>query len=112
MSSTGSAFGGFYEICTAKSHLWRTFRIPSSMCPDIDPATIEADRENLKDSVFRIKHGAEWLFDAGDSMIELEHVRALIENPPEHVSGRLPSAISPGPVTNPCWRSATVTEPK
>jgi hypothetical protein len=54
----------------------------------VDPAVIESDRENLKDNVFRIKHGAEWLFDAGDSMISLDYVRALIENPPEHVPGR------------------------
>jgi phage terminase large subunit len=49
---------------------------------------IEADRQNLKDSVFRIKHGAEWLTDAGDSMISLEHVRTLLENPPAYVPGR------------------------
>jgi hypothetical protein len=88
MSSTGQAFGEFYRICTAKSHLWRTFRIPSSMCPHVDPASIEEDRQNLKDSVFRIKHAAEFLYDEGDSMISLEHVRALIENPPAHVPGR------------------------
>jgi hypothetical protein len=46
-----------------------------------------ADRENLKDSVFRIKHGAEWLYDAGDSMISLEHVRALVDSPPAFVPG-------------------------
>ena len=56
--------------------------------PHVSKAEIEADRENLKDSVFRIKHGAEWLTDAGDSMISLEHVRALIESPPEHLPGR------------------------
>jgi hypothetical protein len=88
MSSTGPAFGGFYQICTAKAHLWKTFRIPSSLCPHVAPAAIEADRQSLKDNVFRIKHGAEWLYDAGDSMISLEHVRALIDNPPEHVPGR------------------------
>jgi phage terminase large subunit len=63
------------------------------MCPHVDPATIEADRENLKDSVFRIKHGAEWLYDAGDSMISLESCRALIDNPP---------AFVPGPITAFC----------
>jgi hypothetical protein len=88
MSSTGAAFGGFYQICTAKSHLWRTFQIPSSMCPHVDPARIESDRQDLKDNVFGIKHGAEWLYGAGDSMIALDHVRALIANPPEHVPGR------------------------
>jgi phage terminase large subunit len=88
MSSTGAAFGGFYQICTAKSHLWKVFTIPSSLCPHVAAATIEADRENLKDNVFRIKHSAEWLYDEGDSMISLEHVRALIHNPPEHVPGR------------------------
>jgi phage terminase large subunit len=88
MSSTGAAFGGFYQICTAKSHLWKVFHIPSSLCPHVDPAAIEADRENLKDNIFQIKHGAKWLYDEGDSMISLEHVRALIENPPEHVPGR------------------------
>jgi hypothetical protein len=35
----------------------------------------EADRKNLKDSVCRIKRGAEELYKAGDSMISLEHVR-------------------------------------
>ena len=40
--------------------------------------------------MFRIKHGAEWLYDAGDSMISLEHVRALVDNPP---------AVEPGRVT-------------
>ena len=67
MSSTGPAFGGFYQICTAKAHLWKTFRVPSSLCPHVDPANIEADRENLKASVFSIKHDAQWLYDAGDS---------------------------------------------
>src|SRR5260221_1095256 len=88
MSSTGAAFGEFYRICTAKSHLWKVFNIPSSLCPHVPLATIEADRENLKDNIFRIKHGAEWLYDEGDSMISLEHVRALFDNPPENVPGR------------------------
>jgi hypothetical protein len=88
MSSTGPAFGEFYQIMTAKAHLWRTFRVPSSMCPHVDPAVIEADRENLKDSVFRIKHGAEFLYDSGDSMISLEHVRDLIDNPPAYTAGQ------------------------
>ena len=51
-------------------------------------AEIEADRQNLKDSVFRIKHGAEWLYDAGDSMISLEHVRRLLVDPPAVVAGK------------------------
>src|SRR6266481_7840523 len=87
MSSTGPAFGEFHQIMTAKAHLWRTFRVPSSMCPHVDPAGIEADRQNLKDSVWRIKHGAEFLYDAGDSMISLDHVRALIDSPPAFVPG-------------------------
>jgi hypothetical protein len=92
MSSTGKAAGGFYRIMTAKAHLWKTFRVPSSACTHVSKAEIEADRENLKDSVFRIKHGAEWLTDAGDSMISLEHVRTLFDNPPTHIRGR-PSAF-------------------
>jgi len=52
------------------------------MCPHVDRAEIAADRENLKDSVYRIKHAAEWLYDAGDSVISLEHVRAVIDRPP------------------------------
>lgn len=87
MSSTGPAFGGFYQIMTARAHLWRTFRVPSSMCLHVDPRTIEADRENLKDNVFRIKHAAEFLYDAGDSMISLEHVRALVDKPPDFKEG-------------------------
>lgn len=88
-SSTGPASGGFYRICTAQAHLWRTFRVPSSECGHVSKAEIEADRENLKDSVFRIKHGAEWLYDAGESMISLEAVRALLADPPKVVSGKV-----------------------
>ncbi|MBV8968281.1 MAG: hypothetical protein JO331_04375 [Verrucomicrobia bacterium] len=66
---------------TAKAHLWKTFRVPSSDRPHVSKAEIEADRENLKDSVFRIKHGAERLTNAGDSMTSLEHVRALMKVP-------------------------------
>jgi hypothetical protein len=88
MSSTGAASGGFYQICTAKAHLWRTFRVTSSMCPHVEPALIEADRLQLKDNVFRIKHDAEFLYDAGESMISLEHVRTLLECPPTHTPGR------------------------
>jgi len=58
MSSTGQAAGGFYRIMTTKSLLWKTFRVPSSDRPDVSKAEIEADRENLKDSVFRIKRRA------------------------------------------------------
>jgi len=87
MSSTGAAFGGFYQICTAKAHLWKTFRIPTSLCPHVLASVIESDRENLKASVFAIKHDAQWLFDAGDSMISLEPVRELIDNPPAFVPG-------------------------
>jgi phage terminase large subunit len=89
MSSTGPASGEFYRINTAKAHLWRTFRVTSEMCSHVSKAEIEADRENLKDSVFRIKHAAEWLYDAGDSMISLEHVRALLDEPPVVISGRM-----------------------
>jgi hypothetical protein len=79
MSSTGQASGGFYQIMTANSHLWKTFWVRSEMCPHVDPALIAADRDNLKDSVFAIKHDARLLYDAGDSMISLEHVRAVID---------------------------------
>jgi len=89
MSSTGQAAGGFYQICTSKSHLWKTFRVQSCQCPHVPQSLIDADRENLKDSVFRIKHSSEWLYDAGDSMISLEHVRALIDNPPPVTPGRV-----------------------
>jgi hypothetical protein len=89
MSSTGAASGGFYQIMTAKAHLWRTFRVPSSECAHVSALEIETDRDNLKDSVFRIKHGAEWLYDAGDSMISLEHVRALLADPPAVVAGKV-----------------------
>jgi hypothetical protein len=44
------------------------------MCQHVSVAEIKADRANLKDSVFRIKHAAEWLYDAGEGMISLEHV--------------------------------------
>lgn len=87
VSSTGPAFGGFYQIMTTKAHLWRTFRVTSSVCPHVNPAEIAVDRLNLKDSVFRIKHAAEFLYDAGDSMVSLEHVRDLFRNPPPESLG-------------------------
>jgi hypothetical protein len=58
------------------------------MCPHVDPALIAADRENLEDSVFAIKHNARFLYDAGDSMISLAHVRAVIGKPPAIVHGK------------------------
>ena len=85
-SSTGQATGGFYEICTSKSDLWRLFRVTSYDCPHIPREQIEFDREHDKESVFRIKHACEWLYDAGDSMISLEHVRALLSDPPAVVT--------------------------
>ena len=63
--------------------------MPSSECSHVSKTEIDADRENLKDSVFRIKHGAEWLYDAGDSMISLEHVRALLADPPAVLTGKV-----------------------
>jgi hypothetical protein len=88
-SSTGAAFGRFYEVMTSRSHHWRTFRTTSAMCPHIDPATIEADRQNLKPSVFAIKHACEFLYDEGQSMVSLEHVRELLANPPPAVPGKV-----------------------
>ena len=40
MSSTGQAAGGFYRIMTAKAHLWKIFRVPSSDCPHVSKAEI------------------------------------------------------------------------
>jgi hypothetical protein len=88
-SSTGPASGGFYRICTSQADRWRTFRVPSSDCSHVSKAEIEADREHLKDNVFRIKHGAEWLYDSGSSMISLEHVRALLADPPAFCAGKV-----------------------
>jgi hypothetical protein len=88
MSSTGAAFGRFYEVMTSRAHLWRTFRVTSAMCPHVNKAAIEADRQNLKANVFAIKHDAEFLYDAGESMISLEHVRTLLEHPPPHTPVR------------------------
>ena len=93
MSSTGAAFGAFYQIITAKAHLWKTFRVKSSDCAHVPRDLIESDRENLKAAVFAIKHDCQFLYDAGDSMISLESVRTLIDNPP---------AFVPGPTTGFC----------
>jgi len=87
MSSTGPSFGGFYQIMTARAHLWKTFWVKSSDCPHVPKALIEFDRENLKSSVFAIKHDCQFLYDSGDSMISLEHVRALSDSPPAFVDG-------------------------
>ena len=87
MSSTGAPFGAFYQILTVKAHLWKTFRVKSSDCAHVSRDLIEADRENLKASVFAIKHDCQFLYDAGDNMISLESVRALLANPPPFVPG-------------------------
>jgi hypothetical protein len=76
-------------------------------CPHVSAESIAEDRKYLRDSVFRIKHSCEWLADEGDSIISLEHVRALqaaqkqgkrqaadgdnvtIKNPPQHPPGAL-----------------------
>jgi hypothetical protein len=78
MSSTGPASGWFYDLMTGEGDATKRFTVPSSMCPHVDPADIETDREELKDNIFRIKHGAEFLYDEGSSMISLEHVRGLL----------------------------------
>jgi hypothetical protein len=76
-SSTGPAAGWFYELMTGHDDGVKRFTVPSSMCPHVNPADIEKDRQELKDNVFRIKHGAEFLYDSGSSMISLAHVRQL-----------------------------------
>src|SRR5271157_5146721 len=78
----------FHGSTSQRAGLTPTYRVSSEMCLHVSAAEIEADRENLKDSVFRIKHAAEWLYDAGDSMISLEQVRALLADPPKAVAGR------------------------
>jgi hypothetical protein len=88
-SSTGPASGGFYRICTAQADRWHVFRVPSSECSHIRNEEIERDREILKDNIFKIKHGAEWLYDAGESAISLEHVRQLLGDPPPPSPGKV-----------------------
>jgi hypothetical protein len=67
-------------------------------------AETEADRKNLKDSVLRITHGAEWLYEPGDSMISLEHVRRLLADPPAVVAGKVTGFCdSLGLGTKACW---------
>jgi hypothetical protein len=76
----------------------------------VDPALIADDRENLKDSVFAIKHDARFLYDAGDSMISLEHVRAVIDKPPAIVHGKTTAFCDyAGPATKAFSRCAKAT---
>jgi hypothetical protein len=90
-SSTGPAFGHFHSLFTSSSAYWRTYRIRSTDCPHIPHSQIDADREadGEHSSTFRIKHLSEFLYDSGESVISLEHVRALLDGPP---------AFEPGPV--------------
>jgi hypothetical protein len=88
-SSTGPAFGWFYDIMTGEGDGIKRFTVPSSMCQHVDPASIKKDREELKDNVFRIKHGAEFLYDEGTSMIGLEHVRGLLAAQRHAASGTM-----------------------
>jgi hypothetical protein len=93
MSSTGQASGGFYRLMSANDSLWKRHWIKTSDCPHVDPALIEEDRLNLKDNTFAVKHDARWVYDEGNSMVSLEHVRSLIACPPPFV---------PGPATGFC----------
>jgi hypothetical protein len=86
--------------------------VTSSMCPHVEPAAIEEDRQNLKSNVFAIKHDAQFLFDAGDSMISLEHVRPCsMDHHRIPQAALLLSAISQAQGTNPSWPSPTGTRP-
>jgi len=78
-SSTGPAFGYFHSLFTSRSAYWRTYRIRSTDCPHIPQSQIDADREadGEHSSTFRIKHLSEFLYDSGESVISLEHVRAF-----------------------------------
>jgi hypothetical protein len=77
MSSTGQASGGFYQIMTAKSHLWKTFLGKIQRLPARGQGVDRGRPREPQGSVFAIKHEARFLYDAGDSMISLEHVRAV-----------------------------------
>jgi hypothetical protein len=83
-SSTGPAFGFFHSLFTSRSAYWRTYRIRSTDCPHIPQLQIDADREadGEHSSTFRIKHLSEFLYDSGQSVISLEHVRNLLADPP------------------------------
>jgi hypothetical protein len=88
-SSTGAAFGFFHSLFTSRSAYWRTYRIRSTDCPHIPQSSIDADREadGEHSSTFRIKHLSEFLYDSGQSVISLEHVRALLNDPPAFIPG-------------------------
>jgi phage terminase large subunit len=88
-SSTGPAFGYFYSLFTSRSEQWNTYRIRSTDCAHIPQSSIDADREadGEHSSTFRIKHLSEFLYDSGQSVISLEHVRALLADPPAFVPG-------------------------
>jgi phage terminase large subunit len=78
MSSTGPASGWFFDLMTGEDERTRRFTVSSDMCAHVSAADIKTDREQLKDNIFRIKHGAEFLYDEGLSMISLAHVRGLL----------------------------------
>jgi hypothetical protein len=88
-SSPGPTAGAFYAAFTTQAPLWWRLKVPSAMCPHIEPATIERDRllygENS--ALFRSKHLAEFTGLDGDSFIPLEIVRGALENPPEFQEG-------------------------
>jgi phage terminase large subunit len=88
-SSAGAAFGYFYSLFTSRSPYWRTYRIRSTDCPHIPQSQIDADRvaDGEHSATFKIKHLSEFLFDAGDSVISLEHVRNLLDSPPQWIPG-------------------------
>jgi phage terminase large subunit len=91
-SSTGPAFGYFHSLFASRSEYWNTYRIRSTDCAHISQSSIDADREadGEHSSTFRIKHLSEFLYDSGQSVVSLEHVRNLLADPP---------VFTPGPVS-------------
>jgi phage terminase large subunit len=63
--------------------------VRSTDCAHIPQSQIDADREadGEHSSTFRIKDLSEFLYDSGESVISLEHVRKLLADPPAFVPG-------------------------
>jgi hypothetical protein len=96
-SSTGEAAGSFYRICSEQSEpgQWSIYKIRSTDCPHIPRSLVQSEMISLEQTVYLVKHACEWIFGFGDSVIDLRHVRDLVQNPPAFIPGSTSAFCDP-----------------
>ena len=77
MSSPWGQRGWFWSAWSEGDDLWQRWRVPSSSCPRIDPAFLEAERRSLPERVYLSEYEAVFT-DADDQYFSTELVQRAI----------------------------------